>query len=277
VPQSEVKVDGTSYYLVGEPADYAFTLRTGMIPSVDAYYVPEGYVAPGAYDVTVNYVNFLTDTVVESHTYKSDANENSRIAIDVPETFKSGDVEYVKLAGQDAAIQHSYYSGISAYTVYYRDVNDTLTSGTVINTIRVVYQDGTTTGGETEGAEGAAGTAGGAAAGATGATADAVAAAIADGAQALQLNAGRTYNVFDGGDNNATMTNESGVNSNTERIEDSETPLASGFDRGASSSAASSFASMNQLLIPLAIAVAVAIIAIVAIRIIRRKNDRDEA
>lgn len=252
-PPSSVEVGGVSYRLVGAPADYAYTLHSGAVPSVDAYYVPEGYQAPGAYDVTVNYVNFLTGAVVESHTYSCDPDQNSRITIDSPETFSANGVDYVKLAGQESAIAHSYYSGISTYSVYYRDVNDELSSETVINTIRVVYVDepGTAT---------------------TVATTDEEVAA-AD-AQNLQLNDGRTYNVFDGGDNNATLTNESGIDSNTERIEDSETPLASGFDRGGTSSAASSIMQVPEWLPPVGIGAAVIVVGLIVFAgVRRRKND----
>lgn len=260
-PEATVQVDGTTYYIAGDPADYAYTLHSGAMPSIDVYYTPDGYTAPGAYDVKVNYVNFVTNEVIESHSYTSDASANARILIETPAEFSANGVDYVRLAGQENDIQHSYYSGIASYTVYYRDVNDTLTSGTVINTIRVVYQDGTATGGATEGA-------------AAGDATDAVA-ALADGATALQLNVARTYNVLDGTDNNATLTNESGVDSNTERIEDSETPLASGFDTGASSSAASSLASIAQWALPVGIGVVGVIIALIAFLAIRRRKNDD--
>ena len=324
-PVDEIEVNGTTYYLAGDPADYAYTLRSGKMPTIDAFYVPEGYEVPGAYDVTVNYVNFLTGAVVESHTYTSDAGANARIEIETPAEFSADGVDYVRLDGQDGAIRHSYYSGIASYTVYYRDVNDTLTSGTVINTIRVVYVDGTTTGGTgvtdngitiIAGTEEAAGTttttvveggtttgttAGGTAEGAAGATeggtteggaagtgegataggaaggaaAGAAAGGLAEGVTAFQLNAGRTYNVFDGADNNATLTNEEGVNSNTERIEDNETPLASGFDKGGTSTAASSFMASAAWVIPVAIGIVVVAGGLLAFMAIRRRKNSD--
>lgn len=258
VPEAEIDVNGTKYYLAGNPSDYAYVLHSGAVPSIDAYYVPEGYEAPGAYNVTVNYVNFLTGATVESHSYTSDPNENARIIIETPANFSADGVDYVRLGGQEAAIQHGYYSGIAEYTVYYRDVNDTLTSGTVINTIRVVYVDGTTTGGDAV----------------DGAAAGAGDAADADGATALQLNAGRTYNVLDG-DSNATLTNESGVDSNTERIEDSETPLASGFGQGGTSSAASSFMTQASWAVPVIIGIVVALIVLFAVMARRRRKSND--
>ena len=254
-PPSTVEANGITYNLIGTPDEYAYTLHSGAVPSIDVFYVPEGYQAPGAYDVTVNYVNFLTGAVVESHTYTSDPGDNSRITIESPDTFSANGVDYVKLDGQDSAIAHSYYSGLSTYSVYYRDVNDTLSSETIINTIRVVYLEGPTT-----------------TATATAATTDEQAAA-AD-VQAMQLNDGRTYNVFDGGDNNATLTNESGVDSNTERIEDSETPLASGFDRGGTSTAASSIMQVPEWLPPVGIGAAVVVVGLIVFAgIRRRKND----
>ena len=260
-PESEVEIDGTTYYLAGDASDYAYTLHSGATPSIDVYYTPAGYSASEAYDVTVNYVNFLTNEVIESHSYASDANANARILIETPSELSANGASYVRLAGQEDDIQHSYFSGIAEYTVYYRDVNDTLTSGTVINTIRVVYLDGTTTG-ATADAAAATGVAG-------------AADAIAEGATALQLNAARTYNVLDGADNNATLTNEGGVDSNTERIEDTATPLAQGVGSGATSTAATSLTSSLTWLAPAAIAAAVAIIAIAAFLSWRRRKSSD--
>jgi len=271
MPDEQLEVNGVKYNLVGSPSDYAYTLHNGELPSISVYYVPEGFVIREAYDVTVNYVNFLTGEVVESHSYTSDPYENARISISTPETFSNGGVDYVRLAGQEADIQHSYYSDIPSYTVYYRDKNDTLSSDVVINNIRVVYADGTTEGGE---ATDAAGNVIETDAGTTAGGADADAGAAAGGAQAMQLNDESTYNVFDGA-GNATMTNESGVDSNTERIEDSETPLASGFDRGGTSSAASSLMQSSAWIIPLAIAVVVVIAAVVVLMTIRRRKNEE--
>ncbi len=276
VPPEQYEANGTTYYLVGDPQDYAYTHRSGEVPIVDVYYTPEGYTAPGARDVTVNYVNFITGATVESHAYTTDPDSNARVVIDTPETFSAEGVNYVRLAGQEASIRHSYYSGIESYTVYYRDENDTLSNENVISKIRVVMVDGepapagepgtttTTTTNEVVVIP----------AEATAAAGDA-AAAGAEGAQALQLNDGRTYNALEGEGGNATLTNESGVDSNTERIEDSETPLASGFDRGGTSSAASSFMQMSGWMIPAAIAVVVIIAAVAVLMAIRRRKNND--
>ncbi len=248
-PVSEIEADGVKYTLVGDASDYAFTVRKGMVPTINAYYVPEGHKEQGAYDVTVNYVNFLTGDVVESHTYVSDTEANAKILIDTPAKFSADSVDYVRLAGQEDEIQHSYYSGISTYTVYYRDVNDTLTSGTVINTIRVVYVDGTTAGGSATNSNGVVIYTGDEGTG---------------DANTLQLNASRTYNVLDGEGNNSSLTNESGVNSNTERIAENETPLASGINQANVNGLAANQGGVPAWLLPVGIVVAIALIVLIA-------------
>lgn len=272
VPADQVEADGATYTIVGSAADYAYAVGSGETPVVNVYYLPEGYTPPGAYDVTVNYVNFLTNTVIESHTYASDPDDNSRITISTPASFTADGTTYLRLDGQESDIEHSYYSGIETHTVYYHNENDPLPEGTVINRIRIVYEDGGTTVTTVDGGTTTITVDGGTTTTTVGGDADGTAAASADGATALQLDANRTYNVMDG-DGNGTLTNEEGVDSNTERIADNETPLASGFDKGASSSAASSFAQMSQWLLPAGIVVAVAAIAVIAVVMIRRRKD----
>lgn len=221
-PEANIEVNGKKYTIAGSVDDYAYTLGSTTYPVINAYYTPEGYVpSNGEYTVTVNYVNFLTNEVIKSESFQSKESDNLNHSFTSAESFTQGNVTYVRLAGQESAISHSYYSGIQTYTVYYRDVNDTLTSGTVINTIRVVYTDGTegtttNTGTTNNGSTTTTTTAAGTTAAGTGATA----------ANAATLNANGTYNVFDGEGNNQTLTNEEGVDSNTERIDDNETPLA---------------------------------------------------
>jgi hypothetical protein len=256
-PEATVVRDGVTYHLVGEPADYAYTRGSGKVPVVNAYYTPEGYEPPGAYDVTISYVNFLTGETVTTETFTSDPSRNSALEVSAPEEFSFNGVDYVKLAGQEAPIEHSYYSGITNYTVYYRDKNDVLTSGTVINTIRVVYADGATT---------TAGAAGASAAGADGA---------ASTDDALSLDGQRTYNVLDGEGNNSSLTNESGVDSNTERIEDEETPLASGLDAASQSKPEGSIGSPFESPLPIGVIIASALVLVLAIVVFRRFKTDD--
>ena len=271
-PDAQIEHNGTTYKLVGEPAEYAYTLHSDKVPVVNVYYTPEGYEPPGPYEVTVDYVNFLTGEKIDSESFTSEP--SSKTSIETPSEFSLNGIDYIRLDGQDEPIEHSYYSGIVNYTIYYRDKNDTLTSGTVINTIRVVYADGGTTETTTDG-------------GTTtttdtttvdGGTADAgtTTAATAATNAALQLNAGRTYNVLDGTGNNATLTNESGVDSNTERIEEQETPLASGADFAGDKKSEATVGLPLQAIIPIGAAVLCAILAILVVVMMRRRKNSGE-
>lgn len=264
VPDLEVETESGRYLLAGDQGDYAYFLRSGKVPVVNVYYTPEGYTPPGPYEVTVSYVNFLTGDVVGSQSVTSSPDENAAVTIETPETFSADGVDYVRLDGQDEPITHSYYSGITSYTVYYRDKNDTLTSGTVINRIQVVYTDnvvtvdGSTTDESTDDG-----------------TSSTVSSEVSN---ALQLNGSRTYNVLDGEGNNATLTNEEGVDSNTERIEEEENPLAAGLDGTATdvASARGFIQALPAWVIPACVIAAVALGAIViAVVIRRRKRDAE--
>ena len=256
-PEATIEHDGVTYHLAGDPSDYAYTRGSGKVPVVNAYYTPEGYEPPGAYDVTISYVNFLTGETITTETFTSDPSSNSALEVNTPEEFPFNGVDYVKLAGQEAPIEHSYYSGITNYTVYYRDKNDVLTSGTVINTIRVVYADGATAGGDATVAPGA--------------TADDAAAAD----DALALDGQRTYNVLDGEGNNSSLTNESGVDSNTERIEDEETPLASGLDAASQGSSEEGVGAPFGTPLPIGVIIASALAVVLAVVVFRRFKDED--
>ena len=66
------------------------------------------------------------------------------------EQFALGDDTYVRLAGQETAIRHAYFSPARTYTIYYRDVNDELSAQIticrtqIVDTERVVTVPGTT-------------------------------------------------------------------------------------------------------------------------------------
>lgn len=257
VPEEKLEVGGTTYKLAGTQAKYSYTLGSTSSPVVNVYYLPEGYTpSDQSYTVTVNYVNFLTKETIKSSTFTSKESDNNDYQFVSEASFKQGSEEYVRLAGQDQPISHSFYSGIESYTVYYRNVKDTYISGVVINTIRVVYTDGGT---EDLGTDGSATTRDQAAA------ADAAAGAGTTGTG--RLNADGTYSVADGDGSNSTLTNEAGVDSNTERINDDETPLASGADNGR---AISSWA------IGSGVAVAVGLMAGLFMIFKRRRKETDE-
>lgn len=243
-PEEGVTVNGAKYVIAGTASKYAYTLGSNSYPVVNVYYVPEGYSThQEPYTVTVNYVNFLTGKTIKSESFESSEDETEDHKFESSEKFSQDGVDYVRLDGQEEPILHNFYSGIKTYTVYYRDVNDTYTSGTVINTIRVVYVDGTegtviatnngtvnngtavTDNGTVDNGTTSSTTTGTAT---TGNAANEVNGINADGSAttAGQLNVDGTYNVLDGTGNNATLTNEAGEDSNSERIDDNETPLA---------------------------------------------------
>lgn len=219
-PKAQITVDGTKYNLAGSVDSYTYTYGSGDAPVVNVYYVPDGYQPPEAYTVTVNYVNYVTGETVASGTFTSSPDELSDMRIETPERFVEGGVTYIRLAGQEAPIAHSFWSHNDTYTVYYRDENDMLVSGTTITRVRVVYDDvvttTTTTTTTTTGRTTTTGTTG-----TTGGTTGAGATATNSG----QMNTTGTYNVNDGA-GNRRITNERGVDTNTERIADDQTPLA---------------------------------------------------
>lgn len=105
------------------------------------YYVPEGYVAPEPYEVTVKYINIATNETIDAATYTASPSMRSDLEIETPESFSKGGVEWIRLAGQNEALRHGFYSGAREYAIYYRDANDNLHKDTIIRTVRVVYID----------------------------------------------------------------------------------------------------------------------------------------
>ena len=114
------------------------------------YYVPEGYVPGDTYDITVQYMNIANSQILRSETITVDPETNDFVNILGEERFSLGDDTYVRLAGQETAIRHAYFSPARTYTIYYRDVNDELSSQItirrtqIIDTERVVTVPGTT-------------------------------------------------------------------------------------------------------------------------------------
>ncbi len=226
-PAARITVDGTTYVLAGSASDYAYTYGSGEIPVVNVYYVLEGSESGDPYTVTVNYINMTDGQTVASRTYTATP-EQPVMQLETPATFDEAGVTYVRLEGQSQPIAHNYYSSMRTYAVYYRDSNDTLLATTVIERTRVVY-DGVTYVGTT--VTGAAGTGAAGGAAGTGATGGAQGGAGAT----TGLNPTTGYSAV-GGSGDQTLVDEQGRDSNTERIEDTQNPLASGTEEGAEGS-----------------------------------------
>lgn len=112
--------------------------------------MPKDYTPGDTYDITVQYMNIANSQILRSETITVDPEANDFVNILGEERFSLGDDTYVRLAGQETAIRHAYFSPARTYTIYYRDVNDELSSQItirrtqIIDTERVVTVPGTT-------------------------------------------------------------------------------------------------------------------------------------
>ena len=134
-----------------EPVTYAWEdLEKGTDVLQYVYYVPEDYTPGDTYDITVQYMNIANSQILRSETITVDPETNDFVNILGEEQFALGDDTYVRLAGQETAIRHAYFSPARTYTIYYRDVNDELSAQItirrtqIVDTERVVTVPGTT-------------------------------------------------------------------------------------------------------------------------------------
>lgn len=134
-----------------EPITYAWEdLEKGTDVLQYVYYVPEDYTPGDTYDITVQYMNIANSQILRSETITIDPETNDFVNILGEEQFALGDDTYVRLAGQETAIRHAYFSPARTYTIYYRDVNDELSAQItirrtqIVDTERVVTVPGTT-------------------------------------------------------------------------------------------------------------------------------------
>ncbi|MDO4806912.1 MAG: hypothetical protein Q4A07_06660 [Coriobacteriales bacterium] len=247
------------------------------------YFVPTDYVEPEAYDVTVNYINIATGSVITTQTYTASPSMRSDLEISSPETFSAGGVEWVRLDGQEQPIRHGFYSPNRTYTVYYRDVNDDLHKTTVIRSVRVEYKDvegntytrpttvinngttftdnGVVDGGTTQ-------------EGQTTQTAnEGTTTTTASDATDTGLQTGANLRSIEG-DDGTTLVDEDGTDLATTRIEDDETPLAG---PGTNEAAASSKIATTPMVVAGGLG-AMAVAGIVLFFIFkRRRRGTDEA
>ena len=266
VPQAKYEVGGTTYVPVASTkSEYGYTYgAAGQSPVTTIYYVPEGYVAPEPYDITVRYVNIANGEILQEQSLTARPELRDELEIASPQTFAYAGAEYVRLDGQEASIWHSYYSSNRVYTIYYRDVNDNLSANIVITRVNVEYVDGAVDGTT------------GAAAGATSPedTSGANATATADGVAAVTVPATEGgLTAIDGGDNSRMVDGE-GRDTNTMRIEDDETPLAS--LNGASGGIVSLLGGRGAVVAGVAVAAALVLACVVFLVYRRRRKDHED-
>lgn len=134
-----------------EPVTYAWEdLEKGTDVLQYVYYVPKDYTPGDTYDITVQYMNIANSQILRSETITVDPETNDFVNILGEEQFALSDDTYVRLAGQETAIRHAYFSPARTYTIYYRDVNDELSAQItirrtqIVDTERVVTVPGTT-------------------------------------------------------------------------------------------------------------------------------------
>ena len=293
-PKKTLEFEGKTYVPTASTKDsYEFTYGKSSEAVTYIYYVPDDYVAPEPYDITVSYVNIADGSVLQTKTLTSRPELRDELEITSPETFTQDGEEYVRLAGQEQSIWHSFYSSNRAYRIYYRNVNDVANAGVTITRVNVEYVDGgttvtdngtinagttdngTTTGtggttdvGTTDG--GATGEATGAN-GATGANDANGGATVEDGTATAAIPAVDGLTVVNGNDNDsASIVDGEGRDTNTMRIEDDETPLASlSGDKNASS-----LISNPVVAIGIAAAIAAALLLLFVVR--KRRNQQTQ-
>lgn len=217
-PANNAYVDSTQLDLAPgmQTTPYEFSYGSNASTVTNVYYVPKGEKpAANPYQITIQYRNAADRTLIESHTYTVSPNDLKDTVYTSPERFTSGATTYVRLKGQEAGIQHGYYTMFRTYTVWYRDINNSLLADVVVNPLTYATVDNGTT---TRNGAGAATGAAGAGAGAMGAAGDGT---------TIGLGAGTGQNVLAGADGQGDAAlNGEGQDANSERIGDNETPLA---------------------------------------------------
>lgn len=136
-----ITYNGTTYVPVQDEYTYTYG-DTNLLQQV--YYTPDGYVPNVSYTVTLQFVNIANNNVLQSQSVM--VNPGADTEITCPAQFTAGGNTYVRLGGQSDTYRHSYYSPKRTYTIYYRDVNDTLYANTVITNIETVTTERTETG-----------------------------------------------------------------------------------------------------------------------------------
>lgn len=136
-----MSVNGTAY--VPSQESYSYTYGGDNLVQY-VYYTPDGYVPAESYTVTLQFVNIANGAVLQSESVMVNPGADTEIAC--PAQFDANGNTYVRLGGQNDTYRHSYYSPKRTYTIFYRDVNDTLYANTIITNIETVTTERTETG-----------------------------------------------------------------------------------------------------------------------------------
>ena len=93
------------------PITYAWEdLEKGTDVLQYVYYVPKDYTPGDTYDITVQYMNIANSQILRSETITVDPETNDFVEHPRRGQFALGDDTYVRLAGQETAIRHAYFS-----------------------------------------------------------------------------------------------------------------------------------------------------------------------
>ena len=269
-PSAWTAADGSEYELVGEPADYG-PLASG---AADAYYLPKGYSGtPAAYTVKVSYVDYATRSAIDSEEFESSPDNLADVTFEPPAQFESSGSTWIRLDGQES-ISHSYWSGITEYTVYYRDRSVPPASAPTVTQVRVVYRDAGTTTTTNANANANAAATTNANANANAGTANANANAPAD----ERLDSGQSYDVAQGGGAPAQATGRDGRDAVQQRIDEDANPLAGGTSGSSAPAAPADQAASGEQGLPAPaiagiVAGIVALVAVVAAVALRRRRN----
>lgn len=254
-------VDGKTWSPVNG-SDFSYVWgQSGPVTYV--YYAPRGTkVDRSDRAVTVRYVDVATGEQIgeDNRTLSADMRED--VVIDTPASLTVGPKSYVRLDGQEGGVRTGYYTPGSTYTVYYRDVNDSASQRTVITNVLFDFVPGRTTyvdlGTERDGTRED--------------TSDQRSASLRD-AVTTGVPAGQQLSTVDNGFGEPTIVNGEGDDLNTVRIDDNETPLASG---GAGTWAAET-PLWEKCLAAIAGAAALALVIVAVLRRRRRRAEDDGA
>lgn len=265
-PANNEFVDSSQYDLAPGMRTEPYTFSYGSdLPTVtNVYYVPKGE-KPAAepYEITIQYRDAADRSLIESHTYTVSPDGLEDKVYASPESFTSGSTTYVRLKGQEAGIQHGYYTMYRTYTVWYRDVNNSLLADVVVNPLTYTVVDNGTTRTVAPGTNAGDGDTGGAGA-AAGATDDGTTVTLGDGA-------GQNVLTDANGEGGAALNGE-GQDANAERIGDNETPLAS----GAPAEGASTGSPLSNPAVIAGVVAAGALALLLVLLLLRRRKAHDD-